>query len=123
MNIKELVHTWFELWTTGDFEQLPLADNFIHTSPYGKVEGKERYLDLARANKEAFTGNTFDIHETLSDEKRACVRYTMISPTGRLNVSEWIYEENGLISEIIAYYNLQEERSAGRGIEIDQPSK
>lgn len=119
MTIKELVHAWFELWKTGDFEQLPLAENFTHTSPYGKVEGKEAYLDLARANKEAFTGNTFEIHDTLFDVKRACVRYTMISPTGTLKVSEWIYEKDGLISEIIAYYNLEEERKAGRGIEID----
>ena len=118
MSIQELVHSWFELWKTGEFESLPLAENFTHTSPYGKVEGKEAYLDLARANKESFTGNRFEIHEILFDKHRACVRYTMISPTGTLEVSEWIYEENGLIAEIIAYYNLEEERKAGRGIEI-----
>ena len=73
-----------------------------------------------RANIDAFTGNTFDIHETLFDSKRACIRYTMISPTGTLKVSEWIYETDGLISKIIAYYNLQEERQAGRGITLGQ---
>ncbi len=119
MSIQELVHTWFELWKTGEFESLPLADDFTHTSPYGKVEGKEAYLNLARANKDTFTGNTFDIHDSLFDINRACIRYTMISPTGRLEVSEWIYESNGLISKIIAYYNLKEEQEAGRGIQID----
>ena len=119
MNIQELVHTWFELWKTGDFEALPLADDFIHMSPYGKVAGKEAYLDLARANKEAFTGNKFEIHDTLFGDQHACIRYTMVSPTGTLQVSEWIYEKEGLISEIIAYYNLEEERKAGRGIEIE----
>ena len=119
MNIGELVHTWFELWKGGDFESLPLAEKFMHTSPYGRVEGKETYLDLARANKDAFTGNTFEIHDTLFGHHHACVRYTMVSSTGTLEVSEWIYEEDGLIIEIIAYYNLAEERKAGRGIEIN----
>ena len=119
MSIQELVNRWFDLWKTGDFESLPLAESFTHTSPYGKVEGKENYLDLARANQEAFTGNTFDIHDTLFGDHHACIRYTMISPTGTLEVSEWIYEEDGLIVEIIAYYNLEEERQAGRGIEIE----
>ena len=119
MSIQDLVATWFEFWTTGNFEDLPLAEDFTHSSPYGKVEGKEAYLNLARANKEAFTGNTFHIHETIFDEYRGCIRYTMKSPTGALEVSEWIYETNGLISKIIAYYNLQEERAAGRGIKID----
>jgi len=119
MTIQELVTTWFDLWTTGDFEKLPLAEDFTHTSPYGIVEGREVYLNLARANKEAFAGNTFDIHETMFDENRGCIRYTMKSSTGTLEVSEWIYESNGLISKIIAYYNLQEERAAGRGIQID----
>jgi len=122
MDIKELVKTWFELWKTGNFEALPLAEDFTHTSPYGKVNGKEAYLDLARANKEAFTGNRFEIHEMLFDAHKACIRYTMISPTGTLEVSEWIYEEQGLISKIIAYYNLEEERQAGRGIEIRNDS-
>lgn len=119
MTIQELVTAWFDLWTKGDFEKLPLAEDFTHTSPYGMVEGKKTYLDLARANKEAFTGNTFDIHEILFDQNRGCIRYTMNSPTGTLEVSEWIYESNGLISKIIAYYNLQQEKAAGRGIQID----
>ncbi|MBT8234927.1 MAG: nuclear transport factor 2 family protein [Bacteroidia bacterium] len=119
MTIQELVTAWFELWTTGNFEELPLAENFTHTSPYGIVNGRENYMNLARTNKEAFTGNTFDIHETLFDGNRGCIRYTMKSPTGTLEVSEWIHESNGMISKIIAYYNLQEERAAGRGIQID----
>lgn len=120
MPIEELVIRWFDLWTSGDLEKLPLAESFTHTSPYGVVKGKKAYLDLVRANKDAFTGNTFDIHEALFNADRACIRYTMNSPTGSLQVSEWIYGADGLISKIIAYYNLEEERAAGRGIEIDQ---
>lgn len=119
MSIQELVHQWFALWKTGEFESLPLTEDFTHTSPYGTVKGKAEYFALADANREAFTGNTFDIHEMLFDKNRACVRYTMNSPTGTLEVGEWIYEKDGLISKIIAYYNLQEERKAGRSIEIE----
>jgi len=119
MNIEDLVHTWFELWGTGDFESLPLAEDFTHTSPYGTIHSKAEYLALASANRDVFLGNTFEIHEMLFDEHIACIRYTMRSPTGKLEVSEWIYEEKGLIGKIIAYYNLEEEREAGRGIEIN----
>lgn len=118
MGIKELVHSWFELWKSGDFESLPLAENFTHTSPYGTIKSKTDYFALADANRDAFLGNTFEIHEMLFNEHKACIRYTMRSPTGALEVSEWIYERNGLIAEIIAYYNLEEERQAGRSIEI-----
>ena len=119
MDIRELVHSWFEIWKTGDFESLPLAENFSHTSPYGTIKSKAEYFALAHANRDTFLGNTFEIHEMLFDQHKACVRYTMRSPTGTLEVSEWIYEANGLIAKIIAYYNLEEERKAGRGIEID----
>jgi len=122
MRIQELVHQWFELWKTGNFEALPLAEDFTHTSPYGTLNSKAEYFTLADANREAFLGNTFEIHEMLFDKNRACIRYTMKSPTGTLEVSEWIYEKDGLISKIIAYYNLEEERKAGRGIEISDNS-
>ena len=118
MSIQQLVDLWFEIWKAGNFEDLPLAEDFTHISPYGTVNGKAAYLALADANREAFTGNTFDIHEKLFNKNRACIRYTMNSPTGTLEVSEWIYEKDGLIWKIIAYYNLEEERKAGRGIEI-----
>jgi len=122
MNIQELVHTWFDLWKTGDFESLPLTEDFTHTSPYGTIRSKAEYFALAAANRDAFLGNTFEIHEMLFDAHKACIRYTMRSPTGTLEVSEWIYEKNGLIAEIIAYYNLEEEREAGRSIEIKSDS-
>lgn len=122
MRIQELVHTWFELWTSGDFWSLPLAKDFTHTSPYGTINSKAEYFALANANRDAFLGNTFEIHEMLFDTHKACIRYTMRSPTGILEVSEWIYEEDGLIAKILAYYNLEEERQAGRGIEISDNS-
>lgn len=116
--VEELVNTWFKLWDSGDFMQLPLADNFSHTSPYGTINGKKAYLDLAASNKDMFLGNTFEIHDQIFSDKNACVRYTMRSKTGSLEVTEWFYEKDGLIDRIVSYYNLAEERQAGRGIEI-----
>lgn len=118
--IRELVDKWFNLWETGDFMALPLADTFSHTSPYGTVNGKEAYLQLADKNRKMFLGNTFEIHDTLFSGNIACVRYTMYSKTGRLKVSEWFYAKGGLINKIVSYYNLKEERSAGRGIKIPE---
>lgn len=116
--ISHLVATWFGLWESGNFMELPLADDFSHTSPYGTIEGKDAYLKLAADNKEMFLGNTFEIHDHIFNDNTACVRYTMRSRTGTLQVTEWFYTRENLINRIVSYYNLAEERKAGRGIEI-----
>jgi len=110
MDTKALVKSWFEKWETGDFLDLPLADNFSHTSPFGTIEGKEAYLDLVKANREKFLGYRFEIHDELYEEDRACVRYTAVQGDFKLDVSEWYYFGNGLIEKILAYYHIGEIR-------------
>ncbi len=111
MKSKELIEKWFALWKSGDFENLPITDDFRHTSPFGTISGKAAYLELVRKNKDKFLGYVFDLHDGLYDDDRACVRYT-----GRqgddfsLDVSEWYYLNDGLIQEIVAYYHIGEIR-------------
>lgn len=106
MEISELVLKWFEIWKNGDFHNIPVSEDFQHTSPYGTTRGKESYLQLVEANKDKFLGHSFDIHDLIKEQDRACVRYTAIKDEFRLEVSEWYYSEDGLIKEIVAYYNI-----------------
>ncbi len=111
MKIQELVKDWYAKWNSGDFFNLPLAEGFKHTSPFGTVDGKKAYLDLVQENKDKFLGYKFIIHDALYEGNRGCVRYTAKQGEDfSLDVSEWIYTENELIKEIVAYYHIGEIR-------------
>ena len=121
MDLRELVEMWFAIWDAGDYQSLPIAEDFRHTSPYGTIEGKQAYLDLAAANEDKFIDNEFEIHDAIYLEDRACVRYTMRSLTEdhTLEVSEWYYPTDGLIGEIVAYYNIEGVLSDARKLKDD----
>jgi len=109
--MKALIEKWFKLWYEGNYENLPLAEDFSHTSPFGTIEGKETYLDLVRENEDKFLGYTFTIHDSLFGEDSACVRYTgSQGEEFSLDVSEWYYAEKGLIKSIVSYYHIGEIR-------------
>lgn len=120
MSPKELVKSWFEKWEEGDFLNLPVTEDFKHTSPYGTIDGKEEYLNLVKANKEKFLGHRFELDDEIYGEDSACVRYTTTQDNFTMEVSEWYYLSNGLIKEIIAYYNIEGEINNDR--KLNEPN-
>lgn len=106
MTCKELAHEWFSKWDAGDFERLPLATDFQHTSPYGTISGKNTYLDLVRANTRKFLGNQITIIDDIFLESRGCVRYSLVNTDFSMEVTEWFYTANNLIKQIVAYYHI-----------------
>lgn len=108
--MEQLTKTWFDRWENGDFYNLPISENFKHTSPYGTINGKKEYLELVEANTDKFLGHRFEIQDTMFDKRKACIRYTAVQGDFRLDVTEWHFVKDGLIDEIIAYYNIAEER-------------
>ena len=69
MDLKELVRLWFQVWEAGDFENIPVEENFKHTSPYGTIESKKSYLGVVEANKDAFLGGHFDLQDEIYYQK------------------------------------------------------
>lgn len=111
MDLKDIVKLWFDKWEKGEVLNLPITENFKHTSPFGIIEGKKTYTNLVQENKDKFLGYTFRIQDVIYGTNRACVRYT--AKQGQefsLEVSEWIYVKNNLIEEIFAYYHIGEIR-------------
>ena len=106
MSTKTLVNDWFTKWQAGQFRELPISDNFRHTSPFGTIEGKPAYLTLVEENQDKFLGYQFHIHDQIVSGDSACVRYTASQGDFVLDVSEWYYTSNGLIDQIIAYYHI-----------------
>ena len=114
MSIKELVKKWFQKWEAGDFLDLPITENFKHTSPFGTINGKREYIKLVAANKDKFLGHRFEIHDEIYDKDRACVRYTAVQGDFSLDVSEWYYAKDDLIEAIVSYYHIGELRDDRR---------
>lgn len=118
MDLKKLISQWFEQWEKGNFHELPVSENFRHTSPFGTISGKKEYIKLVEANQDKFLGYRFTIHDEVYGAERACVRYTAMQQEFKLDVSEWYYIKNHLIEEIIAYYHIgdiREERKLSTG--------
>ena len=110
MKSEEIIKDWFAKWELGDVINLPLAEDFRHTSPFGTIEGKKEYLDLVHANKDKFLGYTFEIIDEIYEPTKGCIRYRSVQGDFSLDVSEWHYLENSLIKEIVAYYHIGEIR-------------
>lgn len=110
MKSKVLVQKWFQCWNDGTFLNIPVSKDFIHTSPFGSINGKEEYLKVVEENRDKFLGYQFEIHDSLYEENKACVRYTGTQGDFSLDVSEWYYIKDNLIAEIIAYYHIGEIR-------------
>jgi predicted enzyme related to lactoylglutathione lyase len=110
-NTEYLIQEWFEKWEKGSFFDLPISEDFKHTSPFGTIEGKKAYIDLVNKNQDKFLGYSFEILDDIYETDKACVRY--IARQGRdfkLNVSEWYYIKDNLIHEIVSYYHIGEIR-------------
>ncbi len=100
---------------------MPLAEDFVHQSPYGTISGKEAYLDLVREHREAFLGYTFQIHDLLTEKNTGCCRYSAIKAEKTMEVSEWHYMAGGKISKVVAYYDLPEKSREEQGLEYPEP--
>jgi hypothetical protein len=68
MGSHKLVLDWFGKWEKRDYYNLPIIDDFSHTSPYGTITGKEAYLNMVESNEDKFLGYRFVLHDILAEE-------------------------------------------------------
>ena len=100
---KKLAETWFDVFRQKDVDKLAsiLAEDFVHESPFGAISSREAYLDLVRANPEAFFSSVIEIEDMLVDGNRVAVRYTF----NKNPACDYIYIEDGMLSKIYSYYH------------------
>ena len=109
MTTKEIIQFWFKLWTTGDFMDLPLTNDFRHVSPFGTISGKGNYLNTVQKNRNKFLGYSFDVHEIITQGQKGSARYSCTQGDEfKLDVSKWYYLKEGMIQTIYAYYHIGE---------------
>ena len=101
---RQLVDRWFNAFRNRDISTLErdLAEDFVHTSPFGEIKGKDAYLELVRTNAEAFFNHTINILDVFDCGDKIAVRYIV----DEMPVCECHYVEDGKISKIYAYYHF-----------------
>ena len=99
-----LARTWITCWNQGRPLDIPLAEDFTHTSPLGVIAGRKTYLDkiIPMSAK-----NVVDlrIRAILSSEGQAAIWFEMETENGVVQVCDWLQTENGEIKAINAFYD------------------
>jgi hypothetical protein len=107
----ELARSWLRAWDTGDLSLLRLAPQFVHTSPFGRIEGAEEYLRVVvPMAKKSVRGIT--VRDVIEDEGRAAITYDLETPAGRVEACDWVFVEHGRIREVNSYYDSVTNRAA-----------
>lgn len=108
--VDRLTRQWILIWNDGDPGSLPLADDFQHTSPYGHIEGRKRYLEivvpLAKKNVSELT-----IEDVLVSGTQSVVRYQVANPSGEtIQACDWLTFSEGKLARVRSYYERPEAR-------------
>lgn len=98
---RELIDSWFDAFRERDISKLRLAAHFVHSSPFGDIEGRDAYLALVEANAEAFFSPTLEIIDVIGSGSAFAVRYLIDGNPA----CDCIYVERDEISRIHSYYH------------------
>jgi len=103
---RSLADIWFDPFREKDVTKLEaaLTDDFVHTSPFGIVDGKAAYVRLVRRNEEAFFANPIEVVDMIDLGERCAVRYVV----GEMAACDCIYGRDGKISTVFSYYHVGE---------------
>ncbi len=102
----ELAMGWIEAWIRMDIEWLRqrLAPDFVHTSPFGRLEGRESYLatvePVARKSVMQLT-----VKDVIASGDQAAVWFENRTPKGTIPSCDWVRVENDMIKEIRSFYD------------------
>ena len=103
------VARWFSCWNTGAIDDLPITDDFRHTSPFGTIQTKARYLEIVNKNRDAFLGNKLTVLRQMVDGDNVCVQFRQTredDPGFEMIVCEWYVVDGDRIREIESFYNI-----------------
>lgn len=102
----ELAVQWIEAWRRMDIEWLRrrLAPDFVHVSPFGRLEGREHYLATVEpmARKSVME---LAVKDVVAGEGQAAVWFENRTPKGTVESCDWVRIENDVIKEIRSFYD------------------
>ncbi|NNF52110.1 MAG: nuclear transport factor 2 family protein, partial [Gammaproteobacteria bacterium] len=101
---EQLARAWIDGWNAGTPEQIPLSPDFAHTSPFGTVSGRERYLEWVRPLA-AKNVTSLKIIRTLSHGDQCAIWFEMGTPNGAVAVCDWVETCDGQVTAITSFYD------------------
>ena len=101
---RKIAESWLDAFRNKDISILKLAEDFVHTSPFGEIKGRKAYLDLVKENEDAFFSKPIEVLDTFDCGDKFAVRYLV----GEMSACDCIYVQNGEISKIYSYYHFGE---------------
>lgn len=106
--IDPVVEKWISCWETGNIDELPITDDFKHSSPFGIIKTKQRYLEVVEKNRKDFLGNQLTFIKQIKENNRVCVQFEQKNTNTGLEmlVCEWYVLEGDKIKEINSFYNV-----------------
>lgn len=107
----DLARTWLRAWDTHDLSLLRLTEDFVHTSPFGRIEGAEEYLRIVEPMSRKSV-RKITVRDVIEDEGRAAITYDLETTAGTVEACDWIYVEKGRIREVNSYYDSVTNRKA-----------
>ncbi len=110
---RALASAWYQSWLDRDMDRLReiLAEGFVHTSPFGTLEGREHYLEVVEPMSRDSVVD-LEIHEMLEGPGVVVVRFTNHTPKGDMPTCEWIRCDGGRIVAIESYYDSRPARES-----------
>lgn len=115
LELHPVVNKWFECWRGGKLDTLPIAEDFTHTSPFGIIKGKNRYMEIVFKNKKDFLNNQLTVTKQICQDNQVCVQFEQKNnQTGlEMTVCEWYEIRGELISQIRSFYNIGDAKIVG----------
>ncbi|MGA7303265.1 MAG: nuclear transport factor 2 family protein [Rhodothermales bacterium] len=101
---ERLARAWIEGWIAGTPDDIPLAEDFTHSSPFGVVKGREKYLEWVKPLA-AQNVVSLKIIKTLGVDREAVIWFEMESPNGLVPSCDWVETKDGEIVAIQSFYD------------------
>lgn len=102
----ELARLWIESWSRMDMDWLRehLAPDFVHTSPFGRLEGRDPYLATVEPMARKSVAELV-VRDVIASGRQAVVRFENRTPRGVVESCDWIRVEDDRIAEIASFYD------------------
>ena len=100
----ELARGWIEAWIRMDLDwlRMNLALDFRHTSPFGRLEGRDTYLDTVAAVARAHE-HELVITDVVAEGDRAAVCFENRTPQGTVPTCDWVTVARDRIVAVHSY--------------------
>jgi hypothetical protein len=85
-------------------DEIPLARDFVHASPFGVVKGREKYLAWVKPLA-AKNVTSLRIVKILSGDGESAIWFEMMTPNGLVQCCDWVETDNEEIVAITSFYD------------------